>query len=99
MAEKRLVAVCDILGFKNLVKNRDITQLVAGDLFLFRRLVGFALNREEVPALSPELSNIRERARVSFAWFSDTLSYTQRMMKTCPVGTSWRVLVGFYFSL
>lgn len=73
MAEKWLVAVCDILGFKNLVKNRDITQLVAGDLFLFRRLVGFVLNHEEVPALSPELSTIRELARVGFAWFSDTL--------------------------
>jgi hypothetical protein len=73
MAEKRFVAVCDILGFKKLIENRDITQLVARDLALFRRLVGFALNHGEVPELPPALSAIRERARVGFAWFSDTL--------------------------
>jgi len=73
VADKRFVAVCDILGFKNLVKNRDITQLVTGDFALFRRLVGFALNHGGVPELPPQLSAIRGRAQVGFAWFSDTL--------------------------
>lgn len=73
MTDKRFVAVFDILGFKNLVDNRDIRELVTGDLALFRRLVGFSLNHGEVPELPPQLRTIREQGRVGFAWFSDTL--------------------------
>jgi hypothetical protein len=73
VADKRLVAVCDILGFKELIKNRDLHQLIDGDLSLFRRLVGFSLNHGEAPQLPPALNTIREQNRVGFAWFSDTL--------------------------
>lgn len=73
MADKRLVAVCDILGFKELVKNRDLNKLIIDELSLFRRLVGFSLNHGRIPELPPELNAIREQNRVGFAWFSDTL--------------------------
>ena len=53
MTEKRLVAVCDILGFKNLIKTRDLKELISGDLAVFRKLVGFSINHGTVPNLPP----------------------------------------------
>lgn len=73
MTEKRLVAVCDILGFKNLIKTRDLKELIAGDLAVFRKLVGFSINHGTVPNLPPPLNVLREQRKVGFAWFSDTL--------------------------
>lgn len=73
MTEKRLVAVCDILGFKKMVLSQDVQQLLDGDLSLFRCLVAFSVEQGEVPDLPPALKALREQHRVGFAWFSDTV--------------------------
>jgi len=70
---KRLVAVCDILGFRDLVLSQNLEDLLHGDLALFCRLVSFSVKHGEVPELPPKLQAIREQDRVGFAWFSDTL--------------------------
>lgn len=73
MSNKRLIAVCDILGFKKLVNNQNLDKLINEDLSLFRRLVAYSVNHGGVPELPPQLKTIREQDRVGFAWFSDTL--------------------------
>ncbi|MDO8283196.1 MAG: hypothetical protein Q7U10_11350 [Thermodesulfovibrionia bacterium] len=72
MIEKRLVAVCDILGFEKLIE-KDLRKLIDGELSLFQRLVGFSVNHGAVPELPPKLKEIRDQGRVGFTWFSDTL--------------------------
>ena len=73
MNVKRLVAVCDILGFRHLVLSQNLEDLLHGPLADFRRIVSFSVKHGGVPELPPPLQAIREQDRVGFAWFSDTV--------------------------
>ncbi len=73
MTRNRTIAVCDILGFRSLVMNRPLPELLQGELALLRKLVGFSVKHEEVTSLPPGLQDLRSQDRVGFAWFSDTL--------------------------
>jgi len=73
MSEKRLVAVCDILGFTNLILNHDLDALITGKLSLFRKLLGFSVMHGAVPDFPAGLKELREQNRVGLAWFSDTI--------------------------
>ncbi len=75
MSEKRLVAVCDILGFKNLILNQDLEELIEGKLSLFRRLVSFSIMHGQMPDLPQALKDLREQNRIGLAWFSDTIIF------------------------
>lgn len=70
---KRMVAVCDILGFRSLVLRRDLASLIENELSFFRRLVGFSIEHGEVPEIPPSLVELRQRDRIGLAWFSDTV--------------------------
>ncbi len=69
----RLIAVCDILGFKELVRTRPLSVLVDKDLSLFQRLAGFCVKHGSVPDVPPKLVEMRDQGRVGFAWYSDTV--------------------------
>jgi len=74
----RMIAVCDILGFKDLVYKRGLSDLVKKDLSQFQRLVSFCVRQGEMPEIPPGIVDICEQNRVGFAWFSDTvLIYAQ----------------------
>lgn len=70
--DKRMVAFCDVLGFKALVKGRPLGDIASALTFL-RRALGFAAWQEDPGNPPPDLSVIRGRAKVGFAWFSDSL--------------------------
>lgn len=72
-AENRTVAICDILGFRELVAKNELRVLVNERLGLFRRLLGYCVDKGQFPELPPKLAELRERERIGFAWFSDTV--------------------------
>jgi len=69
----RMIAVCDVLGFRNLVLRRDLASLVENEFAFFRRLVGFSIEHGELPNIPPRLVELRSQNRVGLAWFSDTV--------------------------
>ncbi|MFN0242349.1 MAG: hypothetical protein ACKVWV_05595 [Planctomycetota bacterium] len=73
MTRQRMVALCDILGFKRLIESRPLDKLLAHDLALFRRLTGYSVKQGLFPTDVPRLDELRAQERVGVAWFSDTL--------------------------
>jgi hypothetical protein len=73
MHGKYTVALCDILGFKNLVSSTDLPTLVDNLLASFRRALEFAMNKGEFSKDVPALADIDRNSQVGIAWFSDTL--------------------------
>ena len=73
MADKRFIAVCDILGFRDLVMNRGLEDLMAKELSLFRRLLAFSVMHGDVPDIPPELPVLRNQDKVGLVCFSDTI--------------------------
>ena len=73
MPERRFVALCDILGFKSLVRTTSLDRLLESDLGFLRRIMGHALGQGEFPADPPQLQALRAQGRTGFAWFSDTV--------------------------
>ena len=67
------VAVCDILGFRSLIREKPLRNLLDTDFALFRKLLHFSLKQEDLPDLPPKLDELRNQDRVGFAWFSDTV--------------------------
>src|SRR5688500_9796150 len=68
----RLLAMCDILGFRQLVQTLPLDAL-RGDVHVLRRLLGVCLRHDHMPEQPPTLSELREQARVGFSMFSDTM--------------------------
>jgi len=70
----RMVACCDILGFKKLVKSKPLDELLKGELARFYELLIFSLTQKwkdlKDLAQFPEFRG--EQKRVRIAWFSDT---------------------------
>jgi hypothetical protein len=70
----RMVACCDILGFKKLVKSKPALELVHGELARFHELLIFCLTQkwEDRKDLAQLRRLLRGQKRVGIAWFSDT---------------------------
>jgi hypothetical protein len=78
------VAMCDILGFKNLVASTDLPTLVDDLLVSFRRALEFAMNKGKFPNAVPTLADIDRNPKIGIAWFSDTLLlYTREDSDDC----------------
>lgn len=71
--DDRTVAVCDILGFRELVLENDLQALINGKLALFQRLLGYCMDKGPFPELPPRLTELRAQKRIGLAWFSDTV--------------------------
>jgi hypothetical protein len=67
------VAVCDILGFRSLILENPLRNLLDADFALFRKLLCRSLNQKDLPERPPGLKELRNQDRVGFAWFSDTV--------------------------
>jgi len=79
-----MVAVCDILGFADLVKTQSLDSVVDNAIGWFRKSLHHSLHKDSFPDSVPELQEIESDADVGVAWFSDTvLLYTLRDDDEC----------------
>lgn len=70
----RMVAICDILGFRDVVVQRPLDYVVISHLGILRRTLGWAVHHpDSFPEEIPELRELRDQRRVGLAWFSDTV--------------------------
>lgn len=71
------IAICDILGFKNLVRDNPLKDVVEKRLGWFRRALWWSIHKRDFPGEAPSLEMLRDQANLGVAWFSDTvLLYT-----------------------
>lgn len=78
MVQKRMVAVCDILGFSKLVEENPLNQLIDNSLSFFRKALNYAINHVPITSETsepPSLEDLKKQNRVGFAWFSDTVLF------------------------
>jgi hypothetical protein len=68
-----LVAVCDILGFSNLVEQNPLDQVVDGALGWFRRALHHSIHKDGFPPEVPHKAETDAHEHVGVAWFSDTV--------------------------
>jgi hypothetical protein len=73
MAETKLVALGDILGFGSLVLNGRVDDLMDGYMEFFGRSLRHAIERRGWPAESTSIEDLKAEARVGLEWFSDSV--------------------------
>lgn len=78
------IAVCDILGFKNLVNNTLLKKVVNDALGWFRKSLYHSIHKNNFPKDAPSLKELRNQSNLGIAWFSDTvLLYTKKDTNEC----------------
>lgn len=70
-----MVAVCDILGFKNLLRSFPLKEVVEDHLGYFRKRLYHSIYQKEPPNDVPSLDDLIAQKRVGFAWFPDTFLF------------------------
>lgn len=75
MIQNSMVAVCDILGFSELVRNRPLHEIVDRYLAYLRKALHFSVQQGDWPTGTPTLQELLSQKRVGFAWFSDTFLF------------------------
>lgn len=79
MSDNYLVAICDILGFKNLILNNNVEEVVNNSLAYLKRSIYHSITQKEIPDKIPTMNEIKQESKVGFAIFSDTiLLYTKK---------------------
>lgn len=74
-----LLAVCDILGFSQLVGSNRLVDVVEHALGWFRMALHHSIHKNGFPEGVPATSELDRHAHVGVAWFSDTvLLYTKQ---------------------
>jgi len=73
--KKKMVAVCDLLGFSNLVEGKGLKDIIDGDIGYLRKILFRCLHQEDIPENAPTLNELCDQERVGFAWFSDTIIF------------------------
>lgn len=74
---KYTVAICDILGFSNLVKERALNEVVQIHLGRLRKALHHSIHKGDFPSDPPSLESLQDQEQLGLAWFSDTvLLYT-----------------------
>ena len=75
---KYFVAVCDILGFSDLVRDSDLRLVVERSVGWFRNALTHSVHKAEFPIETPPTADLERHTKVGVAWFSDTvLFYTK----------------------
>jgi class 3 adenylate cyclase len=73
-----LIAVCDILGFSELVERHSLDSVVDDAVGWFRKALNHSLLGGTFAASPPQTRELENHPHVSVAWFSDTiLLYTK----------------------
>lgn len=67
------VALCDILGFKDLVRNTNLSVLVEQHLAWFRKALNHSIIRGEFPEITPPTTELDSHVHIGVVWFSDTI--------------------------
>jgi hypothetical protein len=73
MKKKYLIAVCDILGFSNLVKQNDIDSIIDNPITFLRRSLWHSIKKTDIPEELPSLEELKNKSRIGIALFSDTI--------------------------
>ncbi len=73
MAEKKLVALGDILGFGRLVLDNPVDAVMDTYMEFFARALRHAIQQRGWPAESTSLDDLKAEARVGVEWFSDSV--------------------------
>lgn len=74
---KYTIAICDILGFSNLVQENPLNEVVEVHLGRLRKALHHSIHRDEFPSEPPSLESLQDQTKLGIAWFSDTvLLYT-----------------------
>lgn len=68
-----MIALCDILGFSDLVGSQDLEQVVDGTLDWYQRALHHAVHHEDFPSDVPTLAELQDNELLGVAWFSDTI--------------------------
>jgi len=71
----RTVAVCDVLGFRKLVTDYPLNDVVNNALAFFRKTLHHSTHHDGFPEDPPSLKELRNESRVGVAWFSDTVFF------------------------
>ncbi len=78
MKKKSLVAVCDILGFKNLIMNNNVEDVANHSIKFLKRSLQHSLTHEDYFAEELSMPELKAQSKIGFAIFSDTiLLYTR----------------------
>jgi len=78
MYSKYVIALCDILGFSDLVKNHPLDTIVDDVLGWFRQALHHSINKNGWPEIVPKLDEIDNNSKIGLAWFSDTILFFTR---------------------
>jgi len=73
MAEKRVVAVGDLLGFTRTVLSTPLDVVMDGPVTFLMKALRHSAHREDWPWSKPTAQDLRSQKRVGLAWFSDTV--------------------------
>lgn len=79
-----MVAICDILGFSELVENNPLDRVVHSSLEWLSRSLQHSMQKESFPDSTPSMHQLQKHSQVGLAWFSDTiLIYTLEDTDAC----------------
>ncbi len=67
------IAICDILGFSDLVNSNEISNIVEKILAWLRKSLHHSLHKNDFPEHVPTYSELQTNSKIGIAWFSDTL--------------------------
>jgi hypothetical protein len=73
MKGQYMVAVCDILGFSDLIENNPLEVVVERSLGWFRKALHHSLHKSGFPSEIPTKAAMEMHEHLGVAWFSDTV--------------------------
>ena len=73
MYGKYTIALCDILGFSDLVKENLLDAVIDDVLGWFRQALYHSINKNAWPEIVPTFDEIDKNSKVGLVWFSDTI--------------------------
>ncbi len=73
MKKNYSIAICDILGFSNLVINSPVETIVDKYVSYLRRALSHSLYKDDFPDEIPSLDYLQQNKTIGVAWFSDTV--------------------------
>ena len=71
--ENRMVAVCDVLGFSELVKDKDLSQVLHTYMLGLYRCLENSVTQRPPTGTEHPIEILRQQKRIGVAWFSDTI--------------------------
>jgi hypothetical protein len=78
MRPKYFIAVCDILGFSDLVRDNDLDFVVEHSVGWFRKSLNHSVHKIKFPTEIPPTEDLDKHPKIGVAWLSDTvLFYTK----------------------